>query len=186
MNSTKREPSVTEQRVLALALGVLGILLAIVIWFRPASLLVVGCIAGVAWCASMLFNKDEPLRRQWVGIWIPMVAGILYGLTLLVERQGAIAIATMAALTLLGVSVWLGKDFGRWFNEKWQLLFLPLAWSVSTLLLVFVYYLVLTPVGLVLRVAGRDPLRRRFEPRAASYWVKRTEAAKSERYFRQF
>jgi hypothetical protein len=44
--------------------------------------------------------------------------------------------------------------------------------------LLFVFYIVLvTPVGLVLRVV-RDPLRRRLDGRVPSYWV---EAASARR-----
>jgi ABC-type uncharacterized transport system permease subunit len=188
MNSpqTNNEPSTNERRVLALAIGVLGVLLAMLIWFRPGSLVIIASISFVAWCASMLLNKDEPPRRQWMGVLIPLIAGSLYGLTQLVARRPAIAIATLATLILLGVCVWLGEAFGRWFYNKWQRLFLPLAWSISTLLLVLVYYLVLTPIGLLMRVVGRDPLQQKFDRGAASYWVKRSKTANSERYFRQF
>jgi len=35
------------------------------------------------------------------------------------------------------------------------------------------FFCVLTPVGLVLRLAGRDPLRLRLDRRAPSYWIER-------------
>jgi hypothetical protein len=35
------------------------------------------------------------------------------------------------------------------------------------------FFVLLTPVGLVLRLAGRDRLRLRFQPLAPSYWVPR-------------
>ncbi|MCW2502789.1 MAG: hypothetical protein JWO79_1073 [Actinomycetia bacterium] len=37
--------------------------------------------------------------------------------------------------------------------------------------LALVYYLLVTPIGLVSRLV-RDPLRRRKDPRAASYWIR--------------
>jgi hypothetical protein len=64
-------------------------------------------------------------------------------------------------------------------------MFLPLAWTVSTVLLILVYYLVLTPIGLALRLAGRDRMGRRFDSDRTTYWVKRNESDPS-RYFRQF
>jgi hypothetical protein len=36
------------------------------------------------------------------------------------------------------------------------------------------FFLVLTPIGCVMRWAGNDPLRLRFEPRKSSYWLRRT------------
>jgi hypothetical protein len=45
---------------------------------------------------------------------------------------------------------------------------------------------VITPVGLIFRLLGKDPLTRRFDPRASTYWVKHEEPGNVERYFRQF
>lgn len=33
------------------------------------------------------------------------------------------------------------------------------------------FYLVITPVGLIMRLFGRDPLHRRYDRNARSYWV---------------
>jgi hypothetical protein len=35
------------------------------------------------------------------------------------------------------------------------------------------FFAVVTPTGIVMRLAGRDPLRLRFEPAEPSYWVPR-------------
>jgi len=44
---------------------------------------------------------------------------------------------------------------------------------VSPLVLGVIFYGVFTPVGLVMRAAGRDIMKRRFEPRTSTYWVER-------------
>jgi ABC-type uncharacterized transport system permease subunit len=46
----------------------------------------------------------------------------------------------------------------------------PIAWAVSHLVLVTIFYLVLTPIGLIMRLFGHDPLNARFDPDAKSYW----------------
>lgn len=43
----------------------------------------------------------------------------------------------------------------------------------GVLLSVFVFFVVVAPVGLLLRVVGMDPLHRRWLPLTASYWVPR-------------
>ena len=48
------------------------------------------------------------------------------------------------------------------------------------------YYLVLTPIGLIRRISGRDPLHRRFDRDADSYWIARKPASDTKRYFRQY
>jgi hypothetical protein len=41
----------------------------------------------------------------------------------------------------------------------------------TSIILSIAYYFVVTPIGIVMRIAGRDPLRRRFARRAKSYWM---------------
>jgi len=62
----------------------------------------------------------------------------------------------------------------------------PLGVVMSYAIMGAFFFLVLTPLGLVFRLAGRDPLRRRFDAAKRSYWIPRKAAAKTERYFRQF
>jgi hypothetical protein len=47
----------------------------------------------------------------------------------------------------------------------------------SPLVLGALYFLIFTPVALVMRAAGRDALCRRFEPEARSYWIERPPPA---------
>ncbi len=77
---------------------------------------------------------------------------------------------------------------------------LPIGWVLSHAVLAVVYYGILTPVGLVMRAVGHDPLARRFDPAASSYWTPRAHPADQadesaeqreggeelERYFRQY
>jgi len=62
----------------------------------------------------------------------------------------------------------------------------PIAWMVSHLILGVAYYLVATPIGLAMRLFGRDPLRREFDKSAQSYWIARRPNRDNARYFRQF
>ena len=63
---------------------------------------------------------------------------------------------------------------------------LPIGLVVSYVILGMIYYLVLTPVGLLLRLRGYDPLRSRIEPDAKTYWIEREASVDTDRYFRQF
>jgi len=62
----------------------------------------------------------------------------------------------------------------------------PIGLVASHVALALIYYLVITPTGVLMRLLGYDPMRRRFDPDAASYWRERPSADGSERYFRQF
>ncbi len=68
----------------------------------------------------------------------------------------------------------------------WMAAVYPIGWVISHLALIFTYYLVLTPIGWAMRAAGRDPMQRRFEPDAPTYWVEHDPATDPKRYFRQF
>jgi quinol-cytochrome oxidoreductase complex cytochrome b subunit len=62
----------------------------------------------------------------------------------------------------------------------------PIGLVVSLLALAFIHFVVLTPVGLLMRLAGQDPLTRKLERDRDSYWVVRPTAPPPSRYFRQF
>jgi len=62
---------------------------------------------------------------------------------------------------------------------------LPIGFVISVLLMAAFYFFVLTPVGLVFKLLGRDLLNRRFEPDAPTYWTPRQHADDPEHYFHQ-
>ena len=62
----------------------------------------------------------------------------------------------------------------------------PIGYVLSTVVLAVFYFLVLTPVGLIFRLIGRDVLGRRFDETARSYWRKRQPPETTDRYFHQF
>lgn len=63
---------------------------------------------------------------------------------------------------------------------------LPIGWVVTHGILVMLYFGVFTPIALAFRLVGHDPLRRRFDPDADSYWIERPPHPAPGRYFRQF
>jgi ABC-type uncharacterized transport system permease subunit len=68
----------------------------------------------------------------------------------------------------------------------WIYLTYPIGFVVSHVVLAIVFYGVMTPIGLALRLSGRDPLARKFEPERTSYWIPVDPPGDPERYFRQF
>ena len=62
-----------------------------------------------------------------------------------------------------------------------------LGWFMTRVILGLVFLLVFSPAGLIMRLLGRDPLKLRFDRRAASYWESRAEQDRSpERMERMF
>lgn len=65
----------------------------------------------------------------------------------------------------------------------WMAFAFVLGWVNTRVILGLFFYLVLTPVGLAMRLFGRDPMSRKFDRSAASYWVRRdTSAVDPKRY----
>jgi hypothetical protein len=58
-------------------------------------------------------------------------------------------------------------------NRAWIRLGLALQQIVNPIVMGIIFYGVFTPMGVVMRWAGRDALRLRRDPRAATYWIER-------------
>ena len=63
---------------------------------------------------------------------------------------------------------------------------LPIGWVISHVLMGAMFYLVLTPIGLVFRLMGRDPMHRKLDRNAGTYWIRRPEHIDPKRYYRQY
>lgn len=97
-------------------------------------------------------------------------------------RLWALAVAAVFLLAALAAPRWLAP-----LNRLWMALGLLLGRIVSPIMLFLVYAIAVVPTGLVMRLRGKDPLHRRFEPGAASYWVHRNPPGKpDETMGRQF
>ena len=134
-------------------------------------------------------DRDPSQRtlRQFGWIWLGFVA--LFG-----------AIAFWKGLQSVAIGLWIAAVIvpllGWWQLRVMRLVFLgmsylawPIGMVVSHVLLTAVYFLVFTPIGLVMRALGYDPMQRVFDPEAESYWQERDVGADHDdprRYFRQF
>ncbi|MBK9167701.1 MAG: hypothetical protein IPM24_09580 [Bryobacterales bacterium] len=58
-------------------------------------------------------------------------------------------------------------------NRAWRQLGILMGKVVHPVVLAILFYGVFTPMGLAMRLAGRDPMRRKFDPAADSYWLPR-------------
>lgn len=103
-----------------------------------------------------------------------LVAAVLLGIAawnLYRGRATVVAVfgALGAALVVAGLFV---PPAARAFHVAWMRFAVALGHVNSRVLLTLVYYLIVTPYGVVSRLARRDPLGRRGEV-GESYWVER-------------
>src|SRR5262245_5083490 len=61
----------------------------------------------------------------------------------------------------------------RPLNRAWLKLGLLLSKIVSPVVMMVLFYATVTPIGVLMRWAGNDPLRLRLNAAAASYWIPR-------------
>lgn len=137
--------------------------------------------------ALISINRD-PSRRQLAVFgmaWLVFIGAAGYA----VLRAGGgptVAGAIWAAAVLVPLAGWFWPPILRWIYVAMMYATFPIGWIVSHLLLAAIYYLLVTPVGLVMRLVGYDPMTRRFDPKAESYWVPREEPEEQGRYFKQY
>jgi hypothetical protein len=67
----------------------------------------------------------------------------------------------------------------------WMIAAFPIGWTVSRVVLGIVFFLVITPIGWVFRLRGRDLLALR-RPSKPTYWQPKRPTAGHASYFRQF
>ena len=113
----------------------------------------------------------KELRRFGVTVGIPLAllagVGVWRGHTILPAVLGGAAVA-------LGVLALLAPRLLRPVHKLWMKIADALAWFNTRVLLGVVYYLVMTPTGIVMRLMGRDPLDRRLKDRP-TYWIDRKQ-----------
>lgn len=66
------------------------------------------------------------------------------------------------------------------------LLSYPIGFVLSYVIMGFLFFGLITPVGLVFRLIGKDPLNRSFDRGASTYWSDPRPRRGKESYFRQF
>jgi MFS family permease len=135
----------------------------------------------------MKINRD-PSPRQLVvfGAMLPVsfaVLGLIVGhrLGFIGARNGlwvvgAVLTAAYLAAPRLRRPLYVGMSLASY----------PIGWLVSHVILLAVFLFVVTPVALLLRVFGHDPMHRRFDYSAQTYWVPHHPADHLRRYFQQF
>ena len=69
----------------------------------------------------------------------------------------------------------------------WMLLAHMLSWVNTRIILGVIFYLIFTPIALVMRIAQRDGLQKKINKNTSSYWTQRTAPENIKEHFeRQF
>lgn len=128
-------------------------------------------------------DPSEKDLRWFAGLWFPAFAAMVGYLVF--RKLGAVnlAIAIWTAAAVISLAgLWSPRSIRAVYQGMMRLTF-PIGWTVSHILLFVVYFAVIMPIGIIIRLFD-DPMQRRFEPGAKSYWIAREQADKAQ-YLRQ-
>lgn len=121
-----------------------------------------------------------------------------------------LALLFLAILSVIGAYqlFWKGSDSGYYWigagvvlaglrlipalflqlYRLWLRFSVILGYFVSRIILIITFFLAVLPIGILMRIFGKDPMDRKLDPQAPSYWIKRDrqEDVSIERYEKQF
>src|SRR3989344_4718326 len=126
-------------------------------------------------------SSKTDLRKFGYTIGIAFV--LLGGYFLWRGKSFALYVLSLAAILLL--FGFMAPTWLKPIQKAWMTLALLLGWVMTRVILAIVFYLVITPIGLVLRLTGKDFMNRSFPGKEASYWLDHAERVKED-YERQF
>jgi hypothetical protein len=124
---------------------------------------------------------DRAEERRTLRVFAALAALALVAAGLLTSVRALWAIAVALALTGL---LWPGALRPVW--RAWRALGAVLGGAITQTALAAAWYLILTPLALILRWAGRDALDLRPCDPGRSAWRERPPPPPLERYFRPF
>jgi hypothetical protein len=98
---------------------------------------------------AMRFVGHHPHRAFWT--WMAAAAFLAFGL--------------VAPRALAG------------FHRLWMGLAFVLGWFVSRIILSVIFFGIITPIGVIMKIAGKDILSEKIDRNASTYWIPRDPAA---------
>ncbi|NIP23123.1 MAG: hypothetical protein GWN67_05665 [Phycisphaerae bacterium] len=132
------------------------------------------------------WNPDHKELRKF-GI-ISLIASALIASFLYVLK--GLGIQWAAAIFFVGLIIFISSLISlkvtRGIYLGLILLTMPIGCVVSFTLMAMFYFMLLTPLGLLFRLMGRDSLGRKFDFNTNSYWIARRPPENLDRYFHQF
>jgi hypothetical protein len=139
-------------------------------------------------------NRNPSRKQLWwfAGLWLPLFGAAMGSSLYWRMHAPRVAIAVWAVTAVAAVASLLSEAAATAVFLTLSYATFPIGFVVSWVALAALYFLVLTPLGLVMRLAGRDSLRLKVDERDArastgSYWTERPgRGTDSARAFRQF
>jgi hypothetical protein len=85
-----------------------------------------------------------------------------------------------------GIVLWLLPQIAKPFYIAWYFIACCMGIVIGNVLFALFFYLVFTPLGLLLRLRRNQPITKNFDKSRKSYWRDAEKSVDLERYYRQF
>lgn len=129
------------------------------------------------WNELKEIKSDKKQLREF-GLTIGIILVILGGIAVWRGKcTGTILLTIGSVLIVLGLGA---PELLKVPQKLWMALAVVIGFFMSRLILVILFYTVITPIGIIVKLLGKDVLNERIDKKAASYWIKRPSEAKAE------
>ena len=131
------------------------------------------------------FDPTRKALRQFAGLWLVFFGGLAV-LQALAWGKPKLGLSLGALALVVGLAGLTRPEWVRFIYVGWMVLAFPIGWTISQVMLLAMYFGLFTPIGLVFRLIGRDPLQRARRAGVESYWTPKPSPADVRGYFKQF
>ncbi|HEY5291168.1 MAG TPA: SxtJ family membrane protein [Burkholderiales bacterium] len=123
-------------------------------------------------------SSDRAFGLVFAGVFLIIGVSMMFG------RPGSAYLWFLLAAALFLLAALVAPAVLAPLNKVWTRFGLLLHLIVSPIVLGSVFFLVVMPIGLAMRLFGKDPLRLRFDRKATTYWKERGPAGADRGGFR--
>jgi hypothetical protein len=135
--------------------------------------------------SDLPLNPSNRTLRQFAGLWILFMGGSAIWQYAAHARTELALVLAILALTVGPAGLAFPRVLRPLF-VTWLALAFPIGWAVSRIVLMILFWGVITPVAVIGRLFGRDVLKLRRQRQATTYWTPKERPGDVGSYFRQF
>lgn len=137
---------------------------------------------------GMIEVKTDFTKRElmWFGPLMALFAGIIGWILMSQFQLTEVAYGVWIAAAVLIAFYYVAPPLQASIFRGWMYAVMPIGWVISHVLLGAIYYLLVTPIGLLMKVCRYDPMHRTFDRSANSHWIERNTDRDKRSYFKQY
>lgn len=118
-------------------------------------------------------HQDKKKQLRHFGLIVGGIFAVIGLWPVLFRAQGPRLWALAFAVALVVPALMLPRSL-TYVHRGWMAVGEALGWINTRIILSVIFYALVTPMGILMRRFGRDPMHRRFEPDATTYRVSKS------------